>query len=134
MLISEINYERKYAYAEVEAIINYMGEEYKNKIPNDVLKIIQKEKRQDYVPNFDFSKPLVPQVTRQETINLIAYLYITYWCDNEEDKKKILAQIEMNKEKENEIAHRKRLEEIRLKAVQGKPQSIDEALKSKFKK
>lgn len=111
-----------------------MGEEYKNKILNDVLRIIQKEKRQDYVPNFDFSKPLVPQVTRQETINLIAYLYITYWCDNEEDKKKILAQIEMNKEKENEIAHQKRLEAIRLKVSQGPAQSLDEALKSKLKK
>lgn len=134
MLISEINYDRKYAFAEAEAIIDYMGEEYKNKIPKDILRRLKNEKRQDYKPNFDFSKPLVGQVTREETKNLIAFLYVTYWCDNEEEKKKVLAQIEINKAKQKEIENQKRQEEIRRKATQGPAQSLDQALKAKLNK
>ena len=134
MQISEINYEKRYAYAEVEAIIHYMGEKYINKLPKDIMSRIKAEKRQNYTPDFDFSKPLMPQVKRQETINLIAYLYLNYWCENEEDKKKVLSQIEINTARQKEIEKRRRMEEVRRRAAQGPIQSLDAALKAKLNK
>ena len=117
----------------METIVDYMGEEYKKKLPLKILRKIVDEKKYGYKPDFDFSKPLAPQVTRQETKNLIAYLYLNYWCDNEEDKNMVLAQIEKNKAKQKEIDEQNRQEEIKRKAMET-PQSLDAALKSRFKK
>ena len=69
----ELNYEKKYAYAELECILYWLGEEYINKIPKRILQVIKREKKYSYQPQIDFSKPLANQI-KQETKNMIAYL------------------------------------------------------------
>ena len=132
MQIGDINYEKKYAFAEVEIIIDFLGENYKSKIPKEILRYIKNEKKFDYKPNFDFTKPLPPQVTRQETKDIIAFLYCNYWCDNEKDKEEILEKIKENAEKKKEQDRLKRQEEIKRKA-NNHVQSLDDALKNRLK-
>lgn len=126
-----INYEIKYAYAEVYEIINWLGEEYKNKIPKKIFQQIKAERRIDYKPNFDFTKPLHEQPMRQETRNLIAYLNHYYWCTDEKQKEAILEQIRKNAENKKIKAQEARRREIAMKAkMQGTVLgSIDQALR-----
>ncbi|MBQ9267208.1 MAG: hypothetical protein IJ217_02860 [Clostridia bacterium] len=133
MQISEINYERRYAFAEMEAIIEHLGEAFKSKVPHSILRRLRMEKKQGYIPNFDFSKSLVGQVTRQETKNLMAYFYCNFWCENEEDKKKLELQIEKNRAVKKELDRQKRMEEIRRRAAM-EVQSLDSALNERLKK
>jgi hypothetical protein len=69
----DINFDRKYAYAEVYDILNWLGDEYKKKVPRNLLRLFKEERKFGYDTNLDFTKPLAPQV-RQETKNIIAYL------------------------------------------------------------
>ncbi len=132
MQISDIDYERRYALAEIDLIINHMDEECKKKIPAKILQTIKNEKKYGYKPNFDFSKPLVPQVTRQETKDMMAYLYIHYICDNEKDMQDVLMHMSINASKAKENNMKKRKEEIKRKAKE-QPQSLDSALKNRLK-
>ncbi len=133
MQIGDINYEKRYALAEVDEIIKHMDEECRNKIPKEIVDTIRKEKKFGYKPDFDFSKPLSEQITKQETKDFIAYLYINYICDNESDKQNVLMQISKNAAKEKEKKKKEHIEEIRRKANE-QPQSLDSALKNRLNK
>lgn len=133
----ELNYEKKYAYAELESILNWLGEEYTSKIPNKILRTIKQEKKFAYRPELDFSKPLESQV-RQETKNMIAYLTCTYWLKDENEKAQIQEAIKENQRKIKEQKRLERQKEIEMKAkIAGKNTvtgSIDQALKETLKK
>ncbi len=131
--MEELNYEKRYAYAELEVIINHLGEKYKSKIPPKILREIKEEKKYGYIPDFDFSKPLSDQITRQETKNMIAFLYHEYWCENEEEKKKLEQAILKNQQDEKEKQKRARKDEIAKKAHMNFV-SLDTALKEKSEK
>lgn len=84
----EINFEKKYAYAEVYDILNWLGEDYKKKIPKDIMKLFKNERKFGYRPEIDYSKPLDSQV-RQETKNIIAYLEARCFIKDKERIKKV---------------------------------------------
>lgn len=133
----ELNYEKRYAYAELECILNWLGEEYSNKIPKRILRTIKEEKKFAYKPQIDFKKPLENQI-RQETKNMIAYLNCTYWLKDKEKKKEIEEAIKKNAEREKEKNRELRKREIEMKA-QGLGNttvtaSIDKALRENLKK
>lgn len=111
----ELNYEKKYAYAEVESILNWLGEEYINKIPKKMLKTIKREKKFAYRPNIDFTKPIENQI-RQETKNIIAYLSYAYWTNSKKEKEQIKAKVEENAKKEKEKKRLARMQEIQKRA------------------
>ena len=56
-----INFENKYAYAEVYEILNWLGDEYKRKVPRNLLTLFKEEKKFGYRPKLDFNKPLSDQ-------------------------------------------------------------------------
>jgi len=110
-----LNYEKRYAYAEVEAIINWLGEEYINKIPKRIIQALKGEKKYGYKPQIDFNKPLENQV-RQETKNMIAYLNYTYWIKDKNEKKNLEAMVKENAKKEREKRKAIRMAEYEEKA------------------
>ena len=128
----ELNYEKRYAYAEVDCILNWLGEEYRNKIPKRILRKIKDEKKYGYKPQLDFNKPLETQV-RQETKNIIAYLNCTYWLKDKEEKKKIEEAISQNAKIEKENRRIERMKEIAKRAESQEnitlTASIDKALR-----
>ena len=128
----ELNYEKKYAYAEVESILNWLGEEYINKIPKKLLQTIKSEKKFGYRPEIDFTKPVENQI-RKETKNIIAYLSYTYWTNSEKEKQQIKSKIERNAELEREKRKQERMLEIQKRAkMMGNTTvtaSIDKALR-----
>ena len=93
------------AYAEVEAILNILEDEYVNKIPQKVRKFFSDEKIEDYRPVINVNVPLTEQNLKRETMILLAILNRNYWCENKNEKQEFLNELSQN---ENE---RKKLEE-----------------------
>ena len=75
-------------YSEVYAILNMLGKEYINKLPKDIYNIIKEEKSTEYNPVYETTVALDKQDVKKETISIIAFLHLNYWC-NEEEKIKL---------------------------------------------
>ena len=71
-------------YSEVYAILNMLGKEYINKLPNDIYNIIKEEKSTEYNPIYATTVALDKQDVKKETISIIAFLHLNYWCNEEE--------------------------------------------------
>lgn len=111
-----MNYEMKYAYSEAYEILNWLGDEYKNRVPEKIYKVIKSERRLDYRPTFDYTQPIITQPMRQETKDLIAYLNYYYWCTNERKKANIIAKIEQNIVRRKQKEKEERQREIAMRA------------------
>lgn len=93
------------AYAEVDAILNVLEDEYAEKIPEKVKKFFAEEKIQDYEPVIDVNVPLTEQNLKRETMVLLAILNLNYWCESENEKQEFLNELAQNEDE------RKKLEE-----------------------
>lgn len=128
----ELNYEKRYAYAEVEEILNWLGENYIKKVPQKILRTIKEEKKFGYRPEIDFTKPIENQI-RQETKNIIAYLDLNFWETNENEKQLKKEVIAQNAKEEKERKRQERMREMEIKARIASTgtvtSSIDNALK-----
>lgn len=88
-------------YSEVYAILNMLGKEYINKLPNDIYNIIKEEKSTEYNPVYETTVALDKQDVKKETISIIAFLHLNYWC-NEEEKIKLRELFDENEDKYQE--------------------------------
>lgn len=86
-------------YAELSEILKMMEPEEVNKIPKRLLEVIEKEKSNTYIPNYDSKIELNSQSIKKETLAMLALLYINYWCEDENEKKEYLKLIEKNEQK-----------------------------------
>lgn len=86
-------------YAELSEILKMMEPEEANKIPKKLLEVIEKEKSNTYIPNYDSKIELNSQSIKKETLAMLALLYINYWCEDENEKKEYLKLIEKNEQK-----------------------------------
>lgn len=86
-------------YAELSEILKMMEPEEVNKIPKKLLEVIEKEKSNTYIPNYDSKIELNSQNIKKETLAMLALLYINYWCEDENEKKEYLKLIEKNEQK-----------------------------------
>lgn len=86
-------------YAELSEILKVMEPEEVNKIPKKLLEVIEKEKSNTYIPNYDSKIELNSQSIKKETLAMLALLYINYWCEDENEKKEYLKLIEKNEQK-----------------------------------
>lgn len=88
-------------YSEVYAILNMLGKEYIDKLPNDIYNIIKEEKSTEYNPVYATTVALDKQDVKKETISIIAFLHLNYWC-NEEEKIKLRELFDENEDKYQE--------------------------------
>ena len=86
-------------YAELSEILKMMEPEEVNKIPKKLIEVIEKEKSNTYIPNYDSKIELNSQSIKKETLAMLALLYINYWCEDENEKKEYLKLIEKNEQK-----------------------------------
>lgn len=81
--------EIKKAYSEIYEILQLLGSEFVDKIPNEFIEFIDKEKDNDYYPNIKKDIPLEEQNLFEDTINILAMLKLDYWCENESEKEEL---------------------------------------------
>lgn len=79
------------AYSEIDEILSKMEDRYVNKIPDKIRELIKKEKNNNYHPNIEFSEEILDNKLQRKTIAILAWLNLNYWCDDEEEKEKLIA-------------------------------------------
>lgn len=86
------------AYSEVCTILNMLEDEYKERVPKNVMDFFEEEREKEYNPIIDVNIPLEKQNLKRKTIVLLAILNLNYWCDSEEEKQEILDSFAKNEE------------------------------------
>lgn len=84
-------------------ILKHMKEADVNKISKGFMEFLEKNQSKDYVPNLDHSKKLNEMNLKEKTKDILATIYLNYWCNDEQkaDYLKVL--------KENEKKHQEEL-------------------------
>lgn len=85
-----MNNDISFAYSEVDSILDQMEEEYVNRIPLDIRKIIKDEKNKEYNPIIVLSEDRLEKELNRNTIAILAWLNLNYWCDNEKEKENLI--------------------------------------------
>ena len=88
--------ETELAYAEVDAILELLEDEFVNRIPVKVREFFKDEKDKEYIPNIRSDIGLDEQALKAETISILTLLQLNYWCDSEEEKQEILNELQEN--------------------------------------
>jgi hypothetical protein len=78
------------AYAEVDNFIECLDSYDKNKVPDDIREYFKREKSKNYDKMIDVNQPIKNQNLMDETLAIIAMLNLKYWCDDEEEKKRLI--------------------------------------------
>ena len=99
--------EKSKVFSEVDAFLDIIDEEYKNKIPEKLRNLYKENKDKSYTPVYDASIPIEKQSIRKETIAMIALLHLNYWCDTEDEKKELRNLFLENEKKYKKIKNEK---------------------------
>ena len=92
------------AYAEVYEILSFMEQKYVDMIPLKLLELFKEEKEKEYKPNIKPTIPLDEQNLQKKTLSILAMLNLNYWCEDENEKKELIAlYAENDKIKEEEL-------------------------------
>ncbi len=94
------------AYAELDEFIELLDEEDRNKIPIKLREFFKNEKDKEYFKNISTEIPIEEQNLKEETLALIALLYVKYICEDEEEKQQLKQIYE-----ENEKIYRDKIKE-----------------------
>ena len=91
------------AYNEVLCILNQMNEDDVDKIPKEVIESLRQNVSDEYIAKYDSSKSLDEQGYQNETLAILAMLNLNYWCNNNEEKARLISKYKQNEIKlENE--------------------------------
>lgn len=123
------------AYAEVDNFIECLDLYDKNKIPEIIRKYFKKEKSKNYNKIIDANQPIKNQNLKDETLAIIAMLNLKYWCDDEEEKKRLMTIYSENEKKyQNELKEKYDIEKIFEERNNKKLENYQEKNLSKIKK
>lgn len=93
-----MNAEYSLAMSEVLCIINQSDDKYKNKIPQSFISFLKENADFTYNPDFNVNIPIKELDLRKETKGLLALIYRSYIC-NEEEKAEYDKILKQNDEK-----------------------------------
>ena len=83
--MSEIEYSE--AAVEVLDILNHINKEEVAKIPQSFIKFLTNISSKSYKAKFNYEQPINGFNLRKQTKELLGFIYITWWCDKEENEK-----------------------------------------------
>ena len=88
------------AYSEVYEFINTLGNEYKNKIPEELYIKLKEQRDKNYTPQYDINQENVN--FSNEALSLISAINLQYWCDDSEEKERLKRVYTNNTQKEEQ--------------------------------
>lgn len=94
-----MNIKTKEIYSEVYQVLNLLGNEYIDKLPNSLLNILKEKRNISYTPQYIEDIPLNKQNIKNETLAIIALLHLNYWCENEKEKIELKQILKNNEDK-----------------------------------
>lgn len=95
------------AYTEIDNFIELLDEYNRNKVPKKLREFFKREKDNTYTKVIDSNIPIKEQNLKEETLALIAMLNLQYWCEDEEEKRRLKKIYS-----DNEIKHQQKLREM----------------------
>ena len=101
-----VTVEYKEAVVEVLGLINEMEETEKSKIPSEIMQFFEENKSETYKPSIDYSEDIKKLKLKEKTKEILAGLYIDYFCE-EGKKQEYINKIRMNDVKKQEILKQK---------------------------
>ena len=102
-----ISINTRQAYSEVYEILNLIDEAQRNKVPKELQEIFKTEKDNNYKKYIDFNIPLENQNLKRETLVIIALLNLEYWCEDENEKQRLLKIYKENEKEYKESMEKK---------------------------
>lgn len=95
------------AYTEIDNFIELLDEYNRNKVPKKLREYFKKEKDNTYTKTINPNIPIKEQNLKEETLALIAMLNLQYWCEDEEEKRRLRKIYS-----DNEIKHQEKLRKM----------------------
>ena len=99
-VIDMVSVEFAEASTEINMILKCLPKSYIEKIPKHLIKFFEDTASKDYIPQFDPTLDLDHQKLKEKTKDILAVLYMNYWCSKEQ-KQEFKNKIILN-EKNNE--------------------------------
>ena len=97
-----MNTKDKKIYSEVYSVLNLLGEQYKNKLPEELIDFINNNQLEYYAPIYTMEMELEKQRIERESLTMITFFYYQYWAENEIEKEEIVQILKKNEEKQQE--------------------------------
>ena len=92
----------KNAYAEVEQILDFLGDSYKNKIPSKLIRLFNEKKNINHKIYIDANTKVEDIKLSRTTIIILSILNLKYWETNINKKMKLKTIYDQNEEKYQE--------------------------------
>lgn len=116
----------KEVYSEVYSVLQLLGQEYINKLPKELYKQIQEERLENYNPQYTEKIFETVENISQESIAMLALLYLNYWCSSEEEKQELQKMFNENEKKYQEELREKYNPENIFKQKTTEPQKEEQ--------
>ena len=98
-----VNTQLKESISETLDILQHMDNVYIEKIPKEFTNFLYQNKSTDYIPNLDHTKKINEMNLKEQTKDLLAIIYMMYWC-SEEERAEYIELLQKNEKKyQNEI-------------------------------
>lgn len=120
----------KEAYSEIDEFLELLDEEDRNKIPEYLRKFFKDNKDFEYVKELKKDIPIKEQNLKEETLALIALLNLKYWCEDEEERARLIKIYSENDKKYNEILEKDKVSDVIFKTNEEKEEIKEESEKS----
>ena len=111
VLMKETNIDKR-AYSEIYAILQMLGKEYIDKIPEKIYKTIEKRKDAAYNPVYNDMEEVLEGRVKRKTVSILALLDYNYFSTSETDRMYMKYILE-----ENESKYTKEKKEYRIVAT-----------------
>ena len=85
----ELSINTRQAYSEVDEFLGLISNEHRNKIPKKLREFFREEKDTNYIKGINPNVPIKNQKLKEETLGIIALLNLQYWCEDENEKKRL---------------------------------------------
>ena len=87
-------------------ILNHMDKNYIDKIPRKFIEFLNNNKSNNYIVDLDHSKKINEMNLKEETKDILATIYMNYWCDPQQ-KANYINLIKQNENKFQEELRKK---------------------------
>lgn len=94
-----MNIKTKEIYSEVYQVLNLLGNEYIDKLPNSLFNLLKEKRNVNYNPQYTEDIPLNKQNIKKESIAIIALIHLNYWCEDEKEKYELKQILKNNENK-----------------------------------
>ncbi len=101
-----VSEEYSIAAREIAEVLKFIKEEDLKKIPKKLIDFFNEVSKKDYIMHIDFEEDIKKWHITNKTKQILAMLYLNYWC-NEQEKEEYIKVLQKNEENYNKMLNEK---------------------------